>query len=249
VSHYDDTTLALLALGETQATADNAAHLTTCAQCRTEVEQLGAVVATGREIQDGDYPVEPPAAVWDRIVAEIRRDQAPSVDERSVAAVVPITHSRPRSRRTRRLPALAAAAAVGLIVGVGGTWSVTRTATPVPVPIAQGQVSVAALQPLDTPAASGTAVLRVVSAAQRSLTVTVANLPAPPGTFYEVWLMDPSNSHLLALGVLGADGHGAYVVPPGLNLAEYTAVDVSLQPMNGSAEHSQHSAVRGVIAA
>lgn len=105
------------------------------------------------------------------------------------------------------------------------------------------------LRPRGTPAASGTAVLQVVSADQRTVTVTVANLPTPPGTFYEVWLMDPSNSHLLSLGVLGADGRGVCLVPPGLNLAQYTAVDVSLQPLNGSPAHSKHSAVRGIIAA
>jgi len=228
VSHYDQTTLALLALGETQATADNAAHLSTCTRCRAEVDQLSAVVATSRAIQDSDYPVAPPAAVWD-------------------AAVVPITSSRQRPQRSRWLLSLGAAAAVGLIVGVGGTWTLTRTTTPPPQPTAQAHVSVAALHPLDTPAASGTAVLRVLSADQRTVTVTVANLPTPPGTFYEVWLMDPANSHLLSLGVLGADGRGAYLVPPGLNLAQYTAVDVSLQPMNGSPQHSNHSAVRGII--
>jgi len=246
VSHYDQTTLALLALGETQATADNAAHLSTCTRCRAEVDQLSAVVATSRAIQDSDYPVAPPAAVWDRIVAEIHRD-APSPSDAPVAAVVPITSSRQRPQRSRWLLSLGAAAAVGLIVGVGGTWTLTRTTTPPPQPTAQAHVSVAALHPLDTPAASGTAVLRVLSADQRTVTVTVANLPTPPGTFYEVWLMDPANSHLLSLGVLGADGRGAYLVPPGLNLAQYTAVDVSLQPMNGSPQHSNHSAVRGII--
>ena len=247
MSHYDETTLALLALGETQATADNAAHLSTCTRCRADVDQLSAVVATSRAIQDSDYPVAPPAAVWDRIIAEIQRDDAPTASDGSVAAVVPITSSRQRPQRNRWLLSLGAAAAVGLIVGVGGTWTLTRTTTPTPQPTAQAQVSVAALHPLDTPAASGTAVLRVLSADQRTVTVTVANLPTPPGTFYEVWLMDPTNSHLLSLGVLGADGRGAYLVPPGLNLAQYTAVDVSLQPMNGSPQHSNHSAVRGII--
>ena len=246
MSHYDQTTLALLALGETQATADNAAHLSTCTRCRAEVDQLSAVVATSRAIQDSDYPVAPPAAVWDRIVAEIHRD-APSPSDAPVAAVVPITSSRQRPQRSRWPLSLGAAAAVGLIVGVGGTWTLTQTTAPTSQPTAQAHVSVAALHPLDTPAASGTAVLRVLSADQRTVTVTVANLPTPPGTFYEVWLMDPANSHLLSLGVLGADGRGAYLVPPGLNLAQYTAVDVSLQPMNGSPQHSNHSAVRGII--
>jgi anti-sigma-K factor RskA len=247
VSHYDETTLALLALGEASATADNAAHLSTCARCRTEVDQLSAVVATGRAVHDDDYPVAPPATVWDRIAEEIRRDGALSGIDAPVAAVVPITSARQSSRRSRRMLALAAAAAVGLIIGAGVTWTLTRTSTPTPQPTAQGQASVAALHPLDTPAASGTAVLRVASAEQRTVTVAVVNLPKPAGTFYEVWLMDPATSHLVSLGVLGTDGRGAYVVPSGLNLRQYTAVDVSLQPMNGSPQHSRYSAVRGTI--
>jgi anti-sigma-K factor RskA len=62
-----------------------------------------------------------------------------------------------------------------------------------------------------------------------------------------VWLMDPTDKNLVALGVLGVDGRGAYLVPAGLDLSHYTAVDVSLQPMNGSPLHSSVSAVRGII--
>jgi anti-sigma-K factor RskA len=88
-----------------------------------------------------------------------------------------------------------------------------------------------------------------VSAQQRTVTLAVANLPSAPATFYEVWLMDPTDSRLVSLGVLGADGRGVYIVPPGLDLTQYSAVDVSLQPMNGSPEHSKNSAVRGTISA
>jgi anti-sigma-K factor RskA len=246
VTHYDETTLALLALGETQLTPDNAAHLSTCARCQSEVDQLGAVVAIGRSVQDDDYPVAPPAAVWDRIMAEVHRDPTPATAESSTAGVVELD-SRGRRARSRRWATAMVAAAAGLIVGIGGTWTLTRSATPASQPTASGQVSVVALKPLDVPAASGTAVLRVVSADKRTVTLTVANLPTVPATFYEVWLIDLANSHLVSLGVLGADGRGAYLVPPGLDLTAYSAVDVSLQQMNGSPEHSKKSAVRGTI--
>lgn len=246
--HYDEETLALLALGEADATVDRAAHLATCAACRAEVDELRSVVAVGRSIEDGDYPAAPSPAVWDRIVAEIHvADVAPPADAAASAEVVSLAEARQAPRRSRWMVSLAAAAAVGLIVGIGGTWAVTRTSPPVQV--AQGQVRIAALEPLDIPTASGTATLREVSTDQRTMTVAVANLPTQPATFYEVWLMDPSDSQLVALGILGADGKGVYVVPPGLDLAQYTAVDVSLQPMNGSPEHSSTSAVRGVLPA
>ena len=75
---------------------------------------------------------------------------------------------------------MAAAAATGLIFGVGATWAATRHGTASPGQ--RGQVSVAALAPLDVPQASGNAVLRVVSASQRTITVSVANSPSEPAT-------------------------------------------------------------------
>jgi anti-sigma-K factor RskA len=242
VPHLDETTLALIALGETSDRPDDAVHLSSCARCRAEVEQLASVVAIGRSITDDDYPVRPRPEVWQRVVSGIREDD---VDAEPEAVGVVDLEPRRRSRtHRRRLVSLGVAAAVGLVLGAGGTWMATRSE---PAPLAQGQVTVSALQPHDTPGASGTVVLHVVSQTQRTVDVAVSNLPAPPATFYEVWLMDPTDAHLVSLGVLGADGRGAYIVPVGLDLAQYSAVDVSLQPMNGSPAHSQVSAVRGFL--
>jgi anti-sigma-K factor RskA len=250
-------TLALIALGESHVTDDDEQHLASCAHCRAEVEQLAAVVATGRSVTVDDYPATPSVAVWDRIVAEVGDDAGQRGD--SNPEVASLDDRRAGRRRPRWALSLAAAAAVGLVVGIGGTWSVTRSTTPTPTASPSGsttptptaspsQVSVAVLKPVDEPAAKGTAVLSVASAGQRTITVSVANLPTHAGTFYEVWLMDPTDSKLVALGVLGTGGHGDYVVPAGLDLTLYSAVDVSLQPMNGSPQHSSNSAVRGSIA-
>ena len=55
--HYDEETLALLALGESGVTTDNEAHLDNCRRCRDEVDQLKAVVATARLVSLQDQPV------------------------------------------------------------------------------------------------------------------------------------------------------------------------------------------------
>jgi anti-sigma-K factor RskA len=245
VSHYDEETLALLAIGESGVTNDDGAHLLTCEQCRAEVGSLRAVVTTGRAVSAGDRPVAPSPDVWDRITAGIRSEATDPGDEQPAPPVVPLDER--RERRPRRLWSLTAAAAVGIILGAGSTYALTRS-TPAVSPGDQGQVTVAALDPLDDPTAKGDAVLRVSSPTQRTVTVSVQGLPTEPGAFYEVWLMDPSNAHLVALGVLDAAGKGSFVVPAGLDLSRYSAVDVSLQPMNGSPLHSSNSAVRGVIA-
>jgi hypothetical protein len=83
MSHCDEDTLSLLALGESSSPAD-ATHLESCAQCRAELEALRSVVNTvrteltgvllreddGRDLTEGT-PVTrmpPPARVWERIV-------------------------------------------------------------------------------------------------------------------------------------------------------------------------------------
>jgi anti-sigma-K factor RskA len=249
VSHLDDETLALLALGEHDAAPGAEAHLASCAQCRDALAAYGAVVDAGRRVETADFPTAPRPHVWDRVVAELHEPAAPtSVPPEQPAAVVPLDERRDvRRAPVRRLAPVAAAAAVGLLVGVGATWALTRDSTPTPPAARTAQVTVAALRPVDDPTASGRAVLRVLSPTKRTVAVTVTGLPMPAGTFYEVWLMDPSDAHLVALGVLDSAGNGVYAVPPGLDLSAYSAVDVSLQPMNGSPLHSQNSAVRGSI--
>ena len=59
--HYDEDTLALLALGESGATPDHEGHLASCSQCRSEVDTLSAVVDLARKAGPDDELVEPPS--------------------------------------------------------------------------------------------------------------------------------------------------------------------------------------------
>ena len=69
MSHCDETTLALAALGE-DIPADEAAHLHSCAQCTADVAELLEVVTLGREA-----PAELPE-VPDHVWAGIRQELA-----------------------------------------------------------------------------------------------------------------------------------------------------------------------------
>jgi hypothetical protein len=87
--HCDPELLALRALGE-PIDARSAAHLTTCPSCAADLASLARVVAAGRGLGDhlklgapsapAGSPVgplvAPPAAVWDRIAAEVGLDEA-----------------------------------------------------------------------------------------------------------------------------------------------------------------------------
>ena len=144
------------------------------------------------------------------------------------------------ARRPNAAPA-AAAAVIGLLLGSGATYVATRGDSGSGTP--SDQVMTAALKPLDVPAASGTATLTQAAPERRTLSVTTAGLPPQAGSFYEVWLLDPATNGMVAVGVLGNNGQGSYVVPAGLDMTAYNSVDVSVQPMNGSTDHSSTSAV------
>ena len=80
------------------------------------------------------------------------------------------------------------------------------------------------------------------------MTVKTAELPpAPAGSFYEVWLLQPGSGQMLAVGVLPGSGTGSYALPADI-LGRYQAVDISLQPDNGVITHSGDSVLRAEYA-
>jgi hypothetical protein len=164
--------------------------------------------------------------------------------ERVPAGARPAAPSRPGRRR--RLGRAAAGLAAGLIIGIGGTVAaeqLTRTAAPQVV----AQVE---LRPLPQfpqwEHTAGTAVPRDAQTAQQ-LTVTVSG-PAPAG-FYEVWLLGANGTSMISLGDLNTEHAGTFTLPARVNLRFYSRVDISLQPFNGSTQHSAVSVVRGSLPA
>ena len=74
MQHVDPDQLTLLALGEPLGDAEDAAttdHLQRCVACRDELRSLRETIGLAREtVEFRDGMSAPPAAVWDRIVAE-----------------------------------------------------------------------------------------------------------------------------------------------------------------------------------
>jgi Anti-sigma-K factor rskA len=274
VSHTDPEILALTALGEQAGTAQDTAHLAQCADCRLELERLTRVVDVGR----GDGPVsleQPPGRVWEQIAATVGSDGARQADESLNAAAPPararsaangtsgnavigsfgvdssagVRTEAPPARlreRRRKLGVAAAGLAAGLIIGIGGTAAVTELTKPAATQVvAEIQLSPLPQFPQWTGAA-GTAVLRQAQAAQQ-LTVAVS-APRRSG-FYEVWLLGRDGTSMISLGDLNADDAGTFTLPAGVDLRFYSRIDVSLQPFNGSTQHSATSVVRGSLPA
>jgi Anti-sigma-K factor rskA len=178
------------------------------------------------------------------------------VPDALVPAARPVPGSRPpvaggpgHAARTpwwRRHPLTAALAGlvVGLIIGAAGAAGIHQlTAQP-----ASHVVASIPLRPLaEFPQwreASGTAVM-AESPAGRQLTVAL-HAPHKRG-FYEVWLLARDGTSMISLGDLGPGHTGKFTMPPGVDLRNYSRIDVSLQPFNGSTLHSKTSVVRGSL--
>ncbi len=271
MSHLDPDLLSLIALGEPCGAAETA-HLAACARCASEVDELRSVVALARVAGPDDRLEAPPPGLWLSIAAAagVRPDagaapaagraaRSGSPEIRPAAETGAPADSAPRRQRDRRAggagPArgfgwqrrwrLAVATGLaGLVLGVGGTLAARGLTAPAP-PRALVQV---ALRPLPQfpqwSGASGTATM-TADAAGRRLSVTL-KAPRKPG-FYEVWLLARNGVSMISLGDLGPAHTGEFTIPPGVNLRNYSRIDISLQQFNGSPLHSRTSVVRGAL--
>ena len=223
MAHCEPQTLSLIALGE-QPSAEDALHLVTCDSCRRDWESMRATVEVARDLDD-DELLTPPDHVWAAIAEEISADSG---------TVVPM-----RSRR-RTAPWIALAAAVGVVLGGVIGASVMRSAPP-------EIVASVPLEPLAEYSAAGTASVEVVDGTEM-LAVDVTGLPATDG-YFEVWLLAPDASSMIALGTLGPGEKAVLPLPAGVSLADYPVVDISAEPYDGDPTHSTDSVVRGTLPA
>jgi Anti-sigma-K factor rskA len=251
-SHVDDDVLALLALGEPAGSTSDLAHIEECERCTDELSSLRDVVGLARSGGPDDALVAPAPAVWDRIAGELglapgaQALATASAPVRSVAEpaeqLAPVVPLDARRDKPRAWHLVAAAAAVGLVVGGGGAWWVANHDDPATV------VATATLEPLPGWDASGSAVVETSADGSRVLVVDMAKDSPSEDGFREVWLLKPDVSGLVSLGTL--DGmSGRFDLPAGLDLSEYSVVDVSEEQFDGNPAHSGDSIVRGPLEA
>jgi Anti-sigma-K factor rskA len=257
VSHTDPEILALRALGETAGTAHDAEHAGSCAHCRAELARLTEVVQLARDAGPGETLKTPPPQVWDRIAAAVGTSQAlngaalngaaPQSPETAPAEPPAATAKAPRvAWPRRRLAGALAGLAAGLIIGIGGTAGVAQlTKAPATRLVAQIELSPLPQFP-QWQGTTGTAVMRA-TASRQEIAITL-RAPTRPG-FYEVWLLARNGVSMISLGDLSASRTGTFTVPPGVDLHDYSRIDISLQPFDGSTQHAKASVVRGSLPA
>lgn len=240
--HVDPETLALLALGDDSAHAEDHEHLDVCWHCRTDLEALTRTVTASRTVRPEDFSEAPDPRVWQRIQAELELPSQTAVTSAPVPAPAPVPILSAAPRRRSRWPMLAAAS-VALVVGLtaGTVWRMVGSGA--------GEASTVASATLDAlpdwPGATGAARVEDTPGGDRQIEVSLDG-PEPSAGYREVWLMTDDGSGLVSIGILdGSDGR--FDIPSDLDLARYPLVDVSEESFDGDPGHSGDSIVRGAL--
>ena len=267
MNHIEPDDLATLALDRVAPEGVTRAHLDECAECRTEYEALARTVARGRGAPEGELE-PPPASVWAAIHGDLALSAELASDPfgpgqvgtaviatepggpppQEGATVTPIADASARRRdgggtRRRWLPIAIAAAAVGLIAGIAVGAGLAGLGGDEPAP--QTVVADATLDPFPGWSATGSALVEEDDAGVRSIVVNL-DAEVPSTEVQEVWLIRSDASGLVSLGLLDGTS-GRFVVPAGIDLDEFTLVDVSAEPVDGDPAHSGDSIVRGEL--
>ena len=254
--HTNPEVVALLALGEDSATADEQAHVESCPVCTREVAELAHLTGVGRAVADATPLESPSPEVWRRIQAELGFSvDRPDVARAELVAPLPAPVDAERTvqladppagagtTRRRRVLALALAAALALIVGIGIGLGWSRVSDPSPTVIGEAQLEPGASE---WTGASGEATLERDAGGQRILVVRV-NTPREVPGIRVVWIMDPTFKKMQTVGQLSGN-EGRFTLDPGTNLADFPVVDVSQEPKNDTSPvHSGVTIMRGTL--
>ena len=133
-------------------------------------------------------------------------------------------------------------------MGVGGTLGVLALRSSDEPVAGPALVASTVLAPLPGETGEGTAEL-VRDRDTLQPASTPPSPPRPPRDYHEVWLINSDGRRMYALGVLPSSGDASYWLPTPTDdrLDGYQTVDISLEPEDGDAAHSQHSLVRGQL--
>ncbi len=252
--HLDADVAALAALGEPVIDDHHAGHLASCESCRREIESLRSTVSVARSTLGEHELHAAPVHVWQSIRAELalsselvppHREATSTlrpVVEPATADTVRLDAVRERRASIRRFiaPVLASAAAAALVAALVVTWS-AGAPRDVGVTLASAQLDA-------LPAWSGSSGQATVSElvdGQRVIKVAL-DADVDDALVREVWLLTENVDGLFSLGLLTGPT-GEFLIPESVDLARYSVVDISAEPVDGDPTHSGDSIVRGAL--
>lgn len=272
MEHLDTGTIALSALGESIDDVARARHLRECGHCQQELSRMAATVSVARSTLGERALQAPPAHVWTNIHRELglapelaspamasaqdpvsatsaARDDAHPIAAAPVASapatgapVASMADARARRSGMRRFvaPIAASAAAAAIVAGAVLGWDAIAP---------QAQQTVLATAQLDAlPAwagSAGEATVITTDGGDRTVRITL-DASTPDDVVQEVWLLTPEVDGLISLGLL-TGSTGEFAVPASIDLAEFSVVDISAEPLDGDPAHSGDSIVRGAL--
>ena len=180
---------------------------------------------------------EPPADLFDRIVAQLPAQLPVQPESRGPAQGVPADElARARERREeRRRPAgtrrwlagIAAAAAIAL-GGVGVGSYIADQNDPLNQVVRADDVREASV-----PVAAGGTATVLVSSSKDALVVKMNGVPAPPeGKVYQMWLIPRDGSAPVSQGLMDAEALSKPAVVEGI--ASAAALGITVEPVGGS---------------
>ncbi|MDN3243663.1 anti-sigma factor [Glycomyces tritici] len=205
-------------------------HLTECVSCAQEAGELREAVWRLSDVT----LAEPPAALRERVLAEVRRtrQEAPLVSEPEAAPRPARRVRRLRLPRLRLAVGAAALAAVAAFAGVFATWTVMRPQEP---PTADRMTAVLEAPDAEVAVREAEGGGRVTVVASESLdeaVVVVSGLaPVDDDHSYQVWLVDEAGQE--SAGVMDAGDSSATMWIEGLG--DTDVIGVTEEPAGGSA--------------
>jgi anti-sigma-K factor RskA len=204
------------------------AHLTECADCRSEVLSLREAAARLAQITS----TAPPPAMRGRVLADIKHVRP--LPPQGTGPRRPL-RAEAQPEPGRRLRLLAAAAAVLAVIGTGTLvshpWD--RGTTQPTVDVADRVRHARDAQRVSATLPDGATATVVRSASVGRAVISTRDLaPAPGGKVYELWLQVPSGT-MRPAGLIRRSGHQTVVLRG--DAAGAKAAGITLEPAGGSA--------------
>lgn len=191
----------------------------------TEAAELRAASRIGaaarRAAADGDDTEHPAPTPEPMVMPEIEASARSATD----TELIPL-----RRRRLGNWVPTLAAAAIAIIAGAI-------------LLLSRDDAEQVALVDLDPLTESGMATAELVNDGGRyELRVAVEGI-VPDGGYLEVWLINSAVTELVSFGPI--ESSGTYLLPDGLDPADFPVVDVSIEALDGDPTHSGQSVFRG----
>jgi anti-sigma factor RsiW len=194
------------------------AHLDSCPACQAEVASLREATA----ILGSDVETEPPAALRDRMLADIAtvRPLPPASDQ-----------AQRRSPRRWARPLVAAAAAVALLGGGAVVWQQVDSSSTHDLAAVDQVILARDARHVSVDLPGGASATVYTSRAEgKAALVTRKMPPAPDGRVYQLWLQ--KDGHMVPAGIMHGAGSQAVLLDG--DLAGATAVGITVEPAGGS---------------